>query len=206
MKRSRLVRLALMGSTPFMLAACGEEPKPGYVYSSVQDCLLQGQLGEAECRAEFDAAQAEHQRTAPRYKSQADCEADFGAQACQAAPQATGGTGWFMPAMAGFLVGQMMNRPGLAPQVRPEDCRNRPGDAQCRSGGTGTYARAFGSQPLYRSRDDWRNFRTAGNHPVAERTGFAYVDADATKPQAAAKAVSRGGFGRAASARSSFGG
>lgn len=194
MKRTPLLRLIMMGSAPFALSACGGEPEPAYVYNSPEECIRDGQLGEDACRAEYETAKTEHARTAPRYNNQADCENDFGANACQATP---GFGSSFMPLMAGYMVGRMMS-----PRA-PNDCRSRAqGCDNNAAGGSGFY-RAFRSQPLYKSRDDWRNFRTAGNDSVGARTGFTYVDPGATRPSVAPKVLTRGGFG-ARAGRSGF--
>ena len=65
------------------------------------------------------------------------------------------------------------------------------------------------TQPLYRSRDDRTNFRTADNRKVGSTVGRAQISKSATKaPSVKTRTVSRGGFGSAARAtsRRSFGG
>lgn len=189
MKRSALVRLVLIGSSPFTLSACGEEPQPAFVYATPEDCIRDGQMGADACREEYENAKLEHARTAPRYNDQADCESDFGTGACQVAP---GYGRSFMPLMAGYLIGRMM-----AP--KNDNCQDRSGDCSPRSGGASGYYRAFRSQPLYKARDDRETFRTANNTEVGRRSGYTYVDAEATRPGGSTlKPLSRGGFGRSA--------
>lgn len=61
------------------------------------------------------------------------------------------------------------------------------------------------SQPLYKSRDDRSNFRTADNKKVGSAVGRTQVSKSATRtPAAKTRTVSRGGFG--ANARRSVGG
>lgn len=71
--------------------------------------------------------------------------------------------------------------------------------------GTSTSRSQVVTQPLYRSTDDSRNFRTANNSRVTGATGVTTVDSRATStPRVRTTTVSRGGFG-ARAARSSGG-
>lgn len=183
MKRSRILRLVLMGTAPFALTAC-DEPQPAVVYGSVEECVKDGELKPEECRAEYAQAAEAHQRVAPRYPRLDACVADFGASQCQAAP---GGGGWFMPAMAGFMAARLL------------DSR----DDRHYSGG---YYGNYRSQPLYRSRADRGHWRTATDVPVASRSGKVNVSSYDSKPPTKAVTIKRGGFGSQAAARGFWGG
>ncbi|MFB8829866.1 DUF1190 domain-containing protein [Azotobacter sp. CWF10] len=102
MKRSRTLRLVLVGSTPLLLAGC-EPSRPGYLYRDPASCIAAGVFDRAVCEHEFELARAAHLQSAPRYRWRADCEADFGAGRCESAPY---NTGLYMPPMAGYLVGR----------------------------------------------------------------------------------------------------
>ncbi|CAK0751895.1 exported hypothetical protein [Azospirillaceae bacterium] len=132
MKRSSRIRLLLMGSTAFALAACGDDTEQAGVYASVADCVAGGVYTEQYCRTSFDQASERHPEVAPRYSAKTECEADFGPDRCDYRPVRTadGGSGSFwMPLMAGFLVGQVLNnrsswseplyRPNMAPPPPP---------------------------------------------------------------------------------------
>ncbi|MDH3704245.1 MAG: DUF1190 domain-containing protein, partial [Alphaproteobacteria bacterium] len=105
---------------------------------------------------------------APKYNSKADCEADFGAERCETAPyRSSGGGSVFMPLMMGYMMGSMIA--GRSSVV---------------------------SQPLYRSADDSKNFRTGDNRKVGGATGVTKVARSATKrPTVKSRTTSRGGFG-----------
>ena len=65
------------------------------------------------------------------------------------------------------------------------------------------------SQPLYKSRDDRKTFRTADNQKVGTATGRTKVAKSATRsPSIKTRTVSRGGFGSSArsTGRRYFGG
>lgn len=185
MKRSRVLRLALMGSAPFVLSACSDEPEQALVYNNVQECEAQALLTPEQCKTEFEKAVNNHLQAAPRYAQQAACEADFGNGACQ---NLNSGGNWFIPAMAGFMIGQALDRD------------------RHYSGSSFYYGGGGRSQPLYRSRDDWHSWRTANNARIGKYSGKVWVDPNDTKPAMSPRTMSRGGFGSRAAARSSWGG
>ncbi len=192
-KRSKKAALVLMvPATGFFLASCSsEEPVETVVYKNAEECAAFYNPPES-CKAEFAKAEALHQQVAPKYQTQAECEADFGAGNCPAPaapapgqPQASAGSGFFMPMMMGFLAGQMLNKSSAAKQHVP-------------------------TQPLYKSKDDLSTFRTASNQPVARQSGPVSV-MPSRMQMTPGKTVSRGGFGAQAQRRSdqqssSFGG
>ena len=176
MKRTKILRLALMSASALTLAAC-ENQEDVAIFESVEQCVKYDGFGMEDCKASLDQAKAEHIRAAPKYTSAADCEADFGAAQCETAPQQTSSGGSvFMPLMMGYMMGNMLSG---------------------RSRGT--------SQPLYRSKDNPSNFRTADNQKVSGKTGLTKVPAQVAKaPTTKTRTVKRGGFG--AVARRSSGG
>lgn len=177
MKRSKSVRLVAMGTGLLLVAACDEAKVDTAMFESLQQCQSLG-FEASECKANYENAQAMHVDVAPKYTSRTDCETDFGAEKCEIAPQRTSSGGSvFMPLMAGYMMGSMLGG-------------NRAGVAQ----------------PLYRSRDDSKNFRTADNRNVGSQVGRTQVAKSvATRaPTAKTRTVSRGGFG--ASARRSAAG
>ncbi len=186
-KRSRKAALVLMvPATGFFLASCSsEEPVTTAVYKDAEECAAFYNPPES-CKAEFAKAEALHQQVAPKYQTQAECEADFGTGNCpQPQQQQASSGGFFMPMMMGFLAGQMLNKSSSAKQYVP-------------------------TQPLYKSKDDLSTFRTANNQPVARQTGPATV-MPSRMQVAPGKIVQRGGFGAQAQRRSdqqssSFGG
>lgn len=168
MKRSRSVALVMMGSGALVLSACEEAQVDANIYESVEQCVDAPGASRAECEEQYKIAAEQHAAVAPKYTDKAACEADFGGEQCEVAPyQAEGGGSIFMPLMMGYMMGSMM-------------------------GGRGG---AF-TQPLYRSADDSKNFRTADNKNVGAATGKTSVNKSAAaRPTTKAYTVSRGGFG-----------
>ena len=175
MKRSRKASLVLMGTVPFLLAAC-ENSERALVYRTVSECQRAQVLTSEECETRFTRAGYESERVAPRYRTQQDCEADFGPQQCQPS------SGYFIPLMRGVLV---------------KDPRPAPNDDE--QGGAGYYSSV--AQPLYESRDDKGVLRTPDNDKVSRLSGPVEVKESYLQAKPTARVVSRGGFGRAAAAR-----
>lgn len=169
MKRSRSVMLLSMGVSALALTACGEDQSDALLYQSVQQCLADGKVSREDCLKGAREAKQQHAAVAPKYRSKADCEADFGEGKCETAPyRTTAGGSVFMPLLVGYMMGRTL----------------------------GGGARGFGGQPLYRSKDDPKNFRTADNKSVGARTGAVKVPRSTTAaPARKLYTMRRGGFG-----------
>ena len=180
MKRTRFIKLAILGGAPLLLAGC-EEERQAIVYESVDACISAAQIPEQSCREDYARAEVEHATTAPRYYSSRDCEADFGAGQCQQNSQSGG---FFMPFMTGYMIASLM-----------------------RGGGNNWYASpgSHSSQPLYRTNGS-STWRTADNTQIGNRSGATNVPASSAKPATRAVTMSRAGFGSSASARGGWGG
>ena len=173
MKRSKSIGLITMGASVIALTACDEPKVDALVFDTLQQCLADKDLTREQCEANYNAALKQHVAVSPKYTSREACEADFGAEKCEQAPQQTqSGGSVFMPLMMGYMMGSMLaNRGGVAPQ------------------------------PLYRSADDSKTYRTADNQKVGTTTGRTQVASSAARaPSVKTSTVARGGFG--ASARS----
>ncbi|MBT3791296.1 MAG: DUF1190 domain-containing protein [Alphaproteobacteria bacterium] len=170
MKRSKSLKLLMMGATAITLVAC-DEPQDVAVFENVEQCEKQEGFSSDFCETNFKTAQSEHIRVAPKYTSVADCEVDFGAEQCEIAPQRTSSGGSvFMPLMMGYMMGNML------------------------SGGS-----RAASQPLYRSSGDAKNFRTGDNHKVGSKTGITKVSSQVARaPSTKTSTIRRGGFGKTA--------
>ena len=170
MKRSRTVRLALLGSASALALAACDDPK---------DPLADNKnffTDPAQCTA-FQQAEAEHRTTAPAFAAREACEEKFGVGNCgwqQGQPSSTqaqgssfGGGGFFMPLMMGYMLGNMMNRgaTGMPPTS---------GVSSARSSTSG-----FTSSPVYR---DTSNTVYSGSRSLGTTS-------------VSAAPVSRGGFG-----------
>jgi uncharacterized protein YgiB involved in biofilm formation len=168
MKRSRSIALVMMGAGTIALTACEQPQVDASIFQDVEQCVNEPGASRTACEEAYAIAEEQHAVVAPKYTDQEACEADFGAEQCEQAPyQAQGGGSIFMPLMMGYMMGSMM------------------------SGRAGAAA-----QPLYRSADDPRNFRTADNRNVGATTGRTTVPrAAAAAPTAKPYTVARGGFG-----------
>lgn len=173
MKRSKSIGLITMGISVIALTACDEPKVEALVFDDLQQCLADKDLTREQCESNYNAAKDQHAAVAPKYASQAACEADFGAEKCEQAPQRTeSGGSVFMPLMMGYMMGSMMaNRGSVAPQ------------------------------PLYRSADDSKTYRTADNKKIGTTTGRTQIAQSAARaPAMKTSTVSRGGFGASARA------
>jgi len=173
MKRSKSLKIALMGVSVLAMTACDQPNEVAAIFEDVDQCAQHEGMDRDQCRADFQVAEEEHIRTAPKYTSIADCQADFGAEQCQQAPmQTSSGGSVFMPLMMGYMMGSMMS-----------------------GGGRSNVA----TQPLYRSKDDPKSFRTADNQKVSSKTGVQTVAKNVTqRPSTKTSTVRRGGFGTTA--------
>jgi uncharacterized protein YgiB involved in biofilm formation len=178
MKRSRTIELVLMGTVPLLLSACDNpsppQPQTTLAYQGLTQCISDGKVSTDICeKAYADAVQAQY-RDGPHFDSLAECQAQYGYDQCHHVQTSSGD--WFMPALAGFMIGRALSH---------HDGYNY---------GYG-YGGGFG-QPLYRTRGDRAEWRTASG----ERFG-----ASARGPSVA-ETLSRGGFGMSSAARVSWGG
>jgi len=177
MKRSKSVKLVAMGTGLLLVAACEEAKVDSALFESVKQCTGLG-FSEQECAANYQQAQQTHIAAAPKYTSQADCEADFGAEKCEIAPQrTTTGGSVFMPLMAGYLMGSMLS-----------------------GGGRGQPLYRGAGSTNFRTADNKAVGNTIGRAQVAQSA--------TKTPAAKTRTTSRGGFGKNARSpmRRSFGG
>lgn len=184
MKRSRSIRLALLGTAGLVgLAGCDDTPvaSEGQFFRDASEC--RAVLDAATCESQFAAARQEHAKSAPRFASQEQCEAQFGAANCtpastyesaqaSGAPAAGGeqpagggqqtaqsGGSFFMPLMLGYLGGQMMSRMGQPAQPVYRDAQNR----AYTSGGAAGAGRSIGT---------WNPSARSVATPASQRGGF----------------------------------
>ncbi|MNK44976.1 hypothetical protein D3C87_637240 [compost metagenome] len=185
MKKSASVSLALIGVAG-LLAGCEREPDiQTSAYENVAQCVDAAddrgrRLNDpAACEKSFREAMLDHQKNAPAFKDQKDCEEETQGK-CEPTPSThSAGGGAFMP----FMYGYMMGRPSYA---LPE---NR---------GMST---PLSSQALYRSKSQ-SGLVNAGGDYVSNKTGAFKVSPRGsvathsfTKPAIRTTTIGRGGFG-----------
>ena len=193
MKRSKKIDLNRMRKQPLLtisklaaavggalaLSGCGSNSTDAKIYASVKDCRADRPDEAGVCETAYKQALAESERTAPKYRSGNDCSAEFGE--CVVRPDGHGGS-WFMPALAGFMVGNMLDNSRRYTPVY-----------------TG-YGRMYGG---YYGADGTRY----GDYSHRTRVKKVKVSSDAFKPKPkVTRTISRGGFGSKAAAKSSWGG
>ena len=183
MKRTKQINLAAMRKTAtsktvaltgtLLLAGCGSTQE-AVIFSSAEQCIAENPDSRAECEKAYDNAVAEAKRTAPKYSSQWACELEFGYNQCN---QSQSNSGWFLPAMGGFLLGRAL------------------------SGGGYDYGR---SSPLFGHRNSWVGSDGTSYGGRSDRR--VNVSKGAFKPKpATTRTISRGGFGSKIQAKSSWG-
>ena len=181
MKRSRSIELVLMGTVPLLLSACDHpsppqaQPQSTVAYQGLTQCINDGKVSADICEKAYADAVAAQYRDGPRFDSLADCQAQYGYDQCHHVQTSSGG--WFMPALAGFMIGRALSH---------HDSNYGYGYG---------YAGGFG-QPLYRARGDRAEWRTGSGQRFGE----------AARGPSVAQTLSRGGFGMSSAARASWGG
>ena len=181
MKRSqRVVLTTLAAAGVVAVQACGssewgEEPSvDANPFASVEECARSGRVPQSTCQEAYNEALARHETSAPRFESQPLCEEEFGSGRCQ--QRLANGTGIWMPMLAGFMVGQMLDRQNRYYY------RYGPLYHSYRSGGW--YSGGAYGGPLYNTGSGWR----------AGASGF--ERSSASPPVRTRSSVSsRGGFG-----------
>ncbi|MEH6469955.1 MAG: DUF1190 domain-containing protein [Halopseudomonas sp.] len=161
------------------LAGCGDNKVDAKIYASIDDCKNDNQ-GEADvCEAAYQRAVAESETTAPKYRSNNDCAAEFGN--CEVRHDRNGNS-WFMPALGGFMLGQMLDGRRYSSPVY--------------TGYGSLYGGYYGA--------DGKRY---GDYSRNSRVSNVKVSPDAFKPKPkVTRTISRGGFGSKAAAKSSWGG
>lgn len=108
MKKSRSIRLVLLGSASFALAACGDNgpPKDARFFSNIQDCSAVYDVSTC-----IDAQKQSEQAflaEAPKFSRREECEAQFGAGNCETRETAAGGGSFVMPMLMGYMLGNAL--------------------------------------------------------------------------------------------------
>jgi uncharacterized protein YgiB involved in biofilm formation len=189
MKRSSSVRLTLMSAaTAAGLSACGETPAQPTSFSNVEQCITSG-VDRAQCQTAFEEAIKSHGERAPKFATREECLKGVDVEDCTPTPVRNPDgttTSMFVPAIAGFLLGQALGRQG--------------------AGYGGGYS---GGGAVYRSRDYPGQFRDGGNMIGSRGTGAGVAATSPSSPTISrppnvnTTTIARSGFG---SSSSSFGG
>lgn len=187
-----LTPVAIAVSAVFMLAGCEQNDETVSMYQNADDCSKANPGQSAQCTTAFNEAKKEAERTAPKYATREDCVAEFGENQCQQTPaqagvgttnaesQQSGGSFW-MPLMAGYMMGRLMGG-GMGAQQPLFSSKNPASPAY------GKYTDASG-----------KNYGAA----TPGRTMTVPKTAMAPKP-ATTSTVTRGGFGESVAKQSTM--
>lgn len=123
-----LTPVAVAISAVVLLNGCEQKDEKVTMYMNADQCSAANPGQEAQCSVAYNNAVKEAARTAPKYASREDCVADFGENQCQQAPaQAStaaepqqSGSFW-MPLMAGYMMGRMMGGGMAQPLFTPRN-------------------------------------------------------------------------------------
>ena len=114
MKKSRSIRLVLLGGASFALASCGDDgpPKDARFFSHLQECAAVYDTTQClDAQTQADQTFAEQ---APKFTRKEECETQFGAGNCetrQTADSSGGHSSFFMPMLMGYMMGNMLGGP-----------------------------------------------------------------------------------------------
>ncbi|WP_033577561.1 DUF1190 family protein [Dickeya chrysanthemi] len=144
----RIAPMALAVSTVFILAGCEKSDETVSLYQNADDCSRANPSMKDQCAATYNNALKEAERTAPKYATREECVAAFGESQCtqsgsgsgssttaSAAPQQSGS--FWMPLMAGFMMGKLMGGNNFAqqPVFRPNTPNNPASGSYVDAGG-----------------------------------------------------------------------
>ena len=179
-KRSRNFILAPV-SLAVMAACSGPQPEEVKFVTSVDDCETSTSLDRESCEAAYEAALADAENTAPRYRFERDCLEEF--DYCEDRGS------YFVPFMTGYIVAEVIDEVGDAFERKHRYRHSYPGY-------------------LYKGRGSNRNkIMMADGYVMGSPGKSSYkMSSRALKPKpAVTRTLSRGGFGSTASAKSNWG-
>jgi len=198
-KRTLVVSLLALGAGAVTIGnftGAGTGPRTDTrTYRSITECEADRLLSSAECVTNFQQARASHERSAPVYAQQNDCEKEFGPGQCVRPSDPARASTW-IPVMAAYLVGRraaggyqaapMFRRPG-DPRDEYRLSAGFPAPLLGATTGSGSSGRSsFGtssrSPSYYRSGS---TIFTSGRNASPSRSGIS----------SSRSSTSRGGFG-----------
>jgi uncharacterized protein YgiB involved in biofilm formation len=168
MKKSRSIKLALLGSASMALAACGDDgpPDDSRFFAETRECAAV--YGDAPCADAALMAEETHLVQAPKFALREQCEAEFGDGNCETR-QTASGSSFFMPLLMGYMMGNMLSGNRFSQPVY----RGRDGGAVMNNGGRLFNVGNFGGTT---AAGRTASFRPAQASPIA-RGGFGSMSA-----------------------------
>lgn len=168
------------------------------LYTTPEACIEANPDKELDCLTEWANAEKAAENNAPRFDSRSSCESEY--DNCQASSSG----GWFMPAMAGYLIGSMTSSSRLSsPVFTPADSHRKyvttSGAVLPTAANGGTFRTRAGEL----TRPHVRSYRSTGSS-IGATTHKATRTTTSSNYRPAVRTSTRGGFG--SSSRSSWGG
>jgi uncharacterized protein YgiB involved in biofilm formation len=109
MKKSKVVRLLLLGSAGVGLTACDQGPPPDAQFvTGPADCAFVQDV--SACREAIAQSEKKFEAEAPRFAGKEACETEFGADNCEPRQVSDGGS-FFMPMLMGYMLGRGFQQP-----------------------------------------------------------------------------------------------
>lgn len=109
MKKSKGIRMALLGAAGLVMPSCDETPLPpeAQFFTGVEECAaVQSRM---TCEEAFAESQAKFVAEAPQYARKEECEEKFGVGNCET--RETGAGSFIMPMMMGYMLGNAFRQP-----------------------------------------------------------------------------------------------
>jgi uncharacterized protein YgiB involved in biofilm formation len=177
-----IVMIAAIPVVIYLAIEADDDTPAMRLYSDVQSC--QAEYSTADCQRAFAGAQAQHDSSAPHYGSLAECEQLYGPGGCLL--RGDGDSGFFIPLMTGFLIGQALAN---APVYYQPVYVNRQGYAY--AGGTmiGSYSSSGGY--IYASGSVSHSGVWSSGHYAVHTVSHS----SSGSAMAHSSSISRGGFG-----------
>lgn len=108
MKKSRVVRLVLLGGAGIAVVSCDQAPPAdARFFANVDECARV--QDRQTCETAFSESKAEFVAEAPKFSRKEECEAEFGVGNCETAGSGIGS--FFMPMMMGYMLGNAFRQP-----------------------------------------------------------------------------------------------
>ncbi len=110
MKKSKAVRLVLLGGAGIAFAGCDQSPPAdAKFFANAGECA---QVRDQQtCEKAFADSKAQFAAEAPRFSRKEECEAEFGSGNCETASGGSGIGSFFMPMMMGYMLGSAFRQP-----------------------------------------------------------------------------------------------
>lgn len=191
-RKTKFIKLTMLAGT-IILGGC--EPNTDEPPQFIQDekaCMETFDDAEG-CKAAAAQAKKEFEEKAPKFDQQKACEAQFGAAQCHKVE--SNGGGIFMPLMAGYFMGHIMNN-GQRQYATQSACNN---NGSMYSNGCGNVNGARGGYvPVNSIMAGQYNSQSGFARSQSFNSSWTTSKVSASRVSMGSAAIARGGFGESA--------